>query len=279
MQRSVPVPTDLLPWVQAAVVLHSPPSLAQSRFPAMVSSMLVVRLAGRVRCRGEAVPPCAWISAATTATAYEHDGAVHAVGLVLQPAAAAALWPATRGLVNVLRPLHALGDPQWDGMEAAVGAAGTDEARVDTLLQWVRQAIAPPAPCDVQRVQGLALLAAAQDAARRAGPPMGLSERQFERRFAAHWGMPPKQFRMIARLNRTLWHALNRPQGPLVSLAADQGFYDQSHMARDVRRLAGRPLQALVRSALVPVTTEWPLRVGAQAQPAQGTPQEPLFRR
>ena len=56
MQRLVPVPSDLQPWLMAAVVVNAPAALAQSHFPAMVSSMLVVRLAGRVLWRGALGP-------------------------------------------------------------------------------------------------------------------------------------------------------------------------------------------------------------------------------
>jgi transcriptional regulator GlxA family with amidase domain len=101
---------------------------------------------------------------------------------------------------------------------------------------------------------------------------MGLSQRQFERRFVAHWGMAPKQFQVIARLNSTLGNALAAPGGPVVDLAADQGYYDQSHMARDVRRLAGHPLQALVQGTRSPLTAHWPLQIGAQALPNQPAP-------
>lgn len=45
----------------------------------------------------------------------------------------------------------------------------------------------------------------------------------------------------------------------VAELAADEGYYDQSHMGRDVRRLAGHPLQALVQGARTPVSAQWPL--------------------
>ena len=102
------------------------------------------------------------------------------------------------------------------------------------------------------------------------GHRMGLGQRQFERRFVAHWGMAPKQFEVIARMNSALGHALDTP-GSAVSvaeLAADEGYYDQSHMGRDVRRLAGHPLHALVQGARTPVSAQWPLKVGVQAQQA-----------
>ena len=108
---------------------------------------------------------------------------------------------------------------------------------------------------------------------------MGLSQRQFERRFVAHWGMAPKQFQVIARLNSTLGNALAAPDGPVVELAVDQGYYDQSHMARDVRRLAGQPLQALVQGSRSPVSEHWPLQGGAQAQLGQPPERSASLRR
>ena len=256
MQRFVPAPHDLQPWLVGAVVVDAPATLAQSHFPAMVSSMLVVRLAGHVYCRGALVPPSAWISASTTPTVYEHGGPVRAVGLVLQPAAAATLFANARGQVNTARPLAELAGPRWAEVEHAVRATAGDGARLEVLCQFVRQTVAPPSPCESQRLQGLALLAAM-------GDRMGLGQRQFERRFVAHWGMAPKQFEVIARMNSALGHALAGAE-----LAADEGYYDQSHMGRDVRRLAGHPLRALVQGTRTPVSAQWPMKIGVQAQQA-----------
>lgn len=263
MQRFVPAPHDLQPWLVGAVVVDAPATLAQSHFPAMVSSMLVVRLAGHVHCRGALVPPSAWISASTTPTVYEHGGPVRAVGLVLQPAAAAALFANARGQVNTARPLAELAGPRWAEVEHAVRATADDATRLEVLCQFVRQTVAPPSPCESQRLQGLALLAAM-------GDRMGLGQRQFERRFVAHWGMAPKQFEVIARMNSALGHALAAPGSAVAGaeLAADEGYYDQSHMGRDVRRLAGHPLRALVQGTRTPVSAQWPMKIGVQAQQA-----------
>ena len=283
MQRLVPVPPDLQPWLMAAVVVDAPAALAHSHFPAMVSSMLVVRLAGHVVCRGAPVPPAAWMSGSTTATVYEHSGPVQAVGLVLQPEAAAALFASARGLVNTLRPLAELVGPGWADVEHLVRAAADDGARLQVLCDFIRQWVAPPSPCEARRQQALALLHAASDDATGAGPRWGLSQRQFERRFVAHWGMAPKQFAVIARLNSALGHALAAQDRPVVELAADQGYYDQSHLGRDVRRLAGQPLQALVQRAATPLTPHWPLQIGAQTladqPPLPTAPAAPARRR
>ena len=264
--RFIPAPPDLSRWLEAAVVVDSPAALAQSRFPAMVSSMLVVRLAGQVQCRGAPVPQSAWISPSTTATVYAHHGRVHAVGLVLRPEAAAALFASTRGLVDAIRPMAELAGARWAEAERGVLAAADDAARVDVLWGFVRQAVAASPPnCEERRVQGLALLGAACNAGANAGQRMGLSTRQFERRFVAHWGMSPRQFRVIARLNTALQHAAAEPQRQGADLAVDHGYYDQSHMARDVRRLAGEPLQALVQQNHPDAAgAHWPLQIGAQ---------------
>ncbi|RZJ56443.1 MAG: AraC family transcriptional regulator [Acidovorax sp.] len=241
MQRFVPVPSDLQPWLMAGVVVDAPADLAQSHFPAMVSSMLVVRLAGQV----------------------------------LQPAAAAALFAGARGLVNTLRPLAELVGPPWAEVDHRVRAAADDATRLAVLCQFVRQLVAPPSPCEARRQQALALLQAASADATGVDSGhqhMGLSQRQFERRFVALWGMAPKQFQVIARLNHTLGHALAAPGNPVVNLAADHGYYDQSHMGRDVRRLAGHPLQALVQGTRSRVTAHWPLQIGAQTLQDQPAP-------
>lgn len=279
MQSLVSVPSDLHPWVEAAVVVQAPATLAQSRFPAMVSSMLVLRLAGQVTWRDAPVPPSVWISASTAAVVYAHGGPVHAVGLVLRPAAAAALWLDARGLVNTLRPLPELAGPGWGAVEHAVWAAADDSARVALLCQFIRQLVAPPSPCEARRQQALSLLQAARAGATGvAAERNGLSRRQLERRFAAHWGMSPKRFQVIERLNGALGQVVATEPGPLsptgAALAFDQGYYDQSHLARDVRRLAGHPLQSLVEGTRSPHTAHWPLQVGAQALQA-AVPQGP----
>ena len=276
MQRLVPVPTDLQPWLAAGVVVDAPAELAQSHFPAMVSRLVVVRLAGQVHRRGVPVPPSAWISASTNATVYGHGGPVRAVGLVLQPEAAAALFASARGLVNTLRPLAELVGPAWAEVEHAVRAAADDGARIAVLCQFARQLVAPPSACEARRQQALALLQAAGATGDRAQQRTGLSQRQLERRCVAFWGMTPKRFQVIARLNGALAQAVaaELAQGGVAgaALAVDQGYYDQSHLARDVRRLAGHPLRALVQGARSAVTAHWPLQVGAVAQPSQVPP-------
>ena len=267
MHHTIPAPADLSDWLECAVVVHAASDDPPARFPAMVSAMLVVRLAGDVRREGQAVPAAALIGASTGSTEYAHTGPVHAVGLVLRPEAlgplcGAALWPITNRVV----PVAQVAGVHWPAIERAVRAATDDAARVEALWRFVRQAVAasPVLEARRQRLQDLARAACGEAQDERIAH-MGL--RQFERHFRAGFGMSPKQFQVIARLNRMLRLAAAAGR-PDVHLVLEQGYYDQSHMARDMRRLAGGSLGTLVAAATQPTTTaHWPLRVGAQSLP------------
>jgi len=65
----------------------------------------------------------------------------------------------------------------------------------------------------------------------------GLSRRQCERNFLRWIGIRPKQFLELHRLQRTLHRLRQRPG--LVVATGEQGYADQSHMARTVKRLTG----------------------------------------
>lgn len=273
MLRFVPPPCDLQPWLEGAVVVDSPAELQGSQFPAMVGSMLVVRFEGEVLRGGSALPAAAWISASTVATAYAHQGRVRAVGLMLRPEAVPSLLPTGRGIVNGVRPMSAMAVPSWTLAEQAIRAAPDDDARIGALWQFVRQERASQVQCEERLVRARALLNHAGASAQGTAPRSGVGPRQFERRFVAEWGMTPKQFQVIARFSTTLQQAMAVPAEPGAHLAADQGYYDQSHMARDMRRLAGQPLQELVKEAAQRApSAHWPLQVGAQAHQGVDSP-------
>jgi AraC-like DNA-binding protein len=69
----------------------------------------------------------------------------------------------------------------------------------------------------------------------------GLSERQLRRRFADAVGYGPATLVRVLRFQRFL-HRANAPDAagaPLARLAAEAGYADQAHLARECRRLAG----------------------------------------
>jgi AraC-like DNA-binding protein len=81
---------------------------------------------------------------------------------------------------------------------------------------------------------------------------LGFSERQLRRRFERAVGYGPATLRRIQRFQRFLALAAAAPAGTgLARLAADAGYADQAHLAREARRLSGRtPSELLARGAL-----------------------------
>jgi AraC-like DNA-binding protein len=85
---------------------------------------------------------------------------------------------------------------------------------------------------------------------------VGLSERQLRRRFEAAVGYGPATLARVLRFQRFLRLAEKETGGPapatLARLAADAGYADQAHLAREVRRLAGMPPSALLATGAGP---------------------------
>ena len=73
---------------------------------------------------------------------------------------------------------------------------------------------------------------------------VGLGERQLHRRSLIAFGYGPKVLARILRMQRAL--ALARHGTQFARTAAEAGYADQAHLAREVRALAGRPLGQLV---------------------------------
>jgi len=78
----------------------------------------------------------------------------------------------------------------------------------------------------------------------------GMSPRTLQRWFAIHVGLPPRRYLRLLRFQRAFETAPG--QLSLAGHAAEQGFADQAHMAREFRELAGTSARAARRSAKGP---------------------------
>jgi AraC-like DNA-binding protein len=82
----------------------------------------------------------------------------------------------------------------------------------------------------------------------------GWSPRHLSAQFRAETGLSPKEAARVMRFDRARRALLRRGaagrQGPLASLAAEWGYYDQAHMAREFRDLAGCPPSQLLAEEL-----------------------------
>ena len=94
---------------------------------------------------------------------------------------------------------------------------------------------------------------------------LGLSTRQAQRRFVRAVGMPPKKFVRVLRFSR-LWQtaSMGSPE-TWASLAADHGYADQAHMAREFRAFGVEPPSHFFSSDWYDATT-----LARISGPAQG---------
>lgn len=68
---------------------------------------------------------------------------------------------------------------------------------------------------------------------------LGWSRRHLERRFGQRFGVSPKQFARLARLQHSLRQLVLEPQLELVQVALARGFCDQAHFSHDSQALTG----------------------------------------
>jgi len=78
----------------------------------------------------------------------------------------------------------------------------------------------------------------------------GMSPRTLQRWFTRNVGMPPRRYLRLLRFQKAFEQVPG--DASLAAHAADQGFADQAHMAREFRALAGVPAKQARRSSKGP---------------------------
>ncbi|MFO1326154.1 MAG: AraC family transcriptional regulator [Rubrivivax sp.] len=243
-------PPDLADVVEAAVGLRCDAPRSTARFPALPRAMLTLQ--GPPHAPGTATSP-QFHALTTRPTVHHADRPYAALGLVLHPAAAARLLgPVTGARVDVTLPWAVVaGDAEARRLDDALQQSHDDVARVRALLASVRRALTcgPERPrlARAESLQRLVTLVGRHGA--QAAPLLGTSERQLERRCRAWLALSPKQLQRLVRFHGVLGHALRGRAPPRADDALAAGYYDQSHLAREARQLAGTPLQGLLDAA------------------------------
>ena len=75
----------------------------------------------------------------------------------------------------------------------------------------------------------------------------GLSQRQFERKFTEQVGVSPKLYSRIVRLNYALRLKQERPDLPWTDVTYEAGYFDQMHLVKDFKSLAGETPSRFLR--------------------------------
>jgi AraC-like DNA-binding protein len=264
-------PADLQGWIQAGVVWRGSSDLPCTQFPAIVESLLVVRISGDIFTDANCtalLPKSSLILPATRSSSYSHVGTVHTVGLVLQPEVTSCLVQGgVENLINQHVDLADIFGDEFNGSFQKIIEADDDSKRMEIIFEYFRSRILTREN-EFQRDRLNGVSRALRGDLIEACRIMGISLRQLQRRCIAGFGVTPKNFQTITRLKNTLRMALLPTpvgcSGSKVDLALDNGFFDQSHMARDLRRLASMSLSDLPRKSSIIETPLWPLTVGTR---------------
>jgi AraC-like DNA-binding protein len=171
-----------------------------------------------------------------------HEGSAQGVQFDVEPPAARALLGVPAGeLTNATVALEDLLGPEAARLAERLHKAPDSAARFaaldDALLRRAARA-GPPARPDVERAWALLRASGGRMRIEDLAAALGCSRRHLAKRFAEDVGASPK---VAARLIR--FEAARQRLGsvPLARLAAEHGFADQAHLAREFRALGGAP--------------------------------------
>jgi AraC-like DNA-binding protein len=126
-------------------------------------------------------------------------------------------------------------------LDGVVGA-GSRSARLRAAQEWLleRPCDTGPPRAETRAAVGLVLRSGGQRRVDAIASALGIGRRRLERAFARDVGLRPKLFARIVRLNAVLSGMVAAERATAVDLALDAGYFDQAHLLRDFRTLAGR---------------------------------------
>ncbi len=266
--RFVSAPPDLSIWSAGAVSVCLRPGIDVSAFPASIAGMLIVRLEGRsFVADGSMLPEAALIGPTSEPTRYRNVGRVVAYGLLLAPQTVMMLTGESNRWAADRRPadLDAFLPARGRALPARLAASVSERERIGLLFAWLRAAMATNSARHRRLAADCRLVASIGRGLDAASLELGIGARQLERRCADVFGMSPHRAYAIQRMQSTLVQAIGearRPDG--ADLAQRHRYYDQSHMGRDMRRLAGAPLGRIVTASCAPRDELWAFNVGRQ---------------
>lgn len=133
--------------------------------------------------------------------------------------------------------------PEWAEWPAALRArAGDEPAQRAWIEAWLARRWCAVRP-RWNRSLGDGLRQIARRGLTATVRALGVGERQVQRQFRTSVGLTPVQARRLVRMNEAVF-ALREggaESATLAELAAELGYADQAHMARELRALTGHP--------------------------------------
>jgi AraC-like DNA-binding protein len=246
---------DLHGILEAGVIMRRAAGASISRFPAMPKAMITLSQQGPV------AGPVIFHGVSMRPAMFEHHGPFEAVGWVLPLETAVRLTgPSTGPLVDTAVAWETIAGPAESArLGDDLARCGSPAERLQMLQESLRRVLRRSARREPPSIDALLRLctAAAREGAQ-AHSCLGLSERQLERRCGALMGLTPKQLQRLTRFHTALASTVRLQRLPDAHAALTLGYYDQSHLAREARQLAGTPLRELLPVANA-TGAWWPL--------------------
>ncbi|MEV5650366.1 helix-turn-helix domain-containing protein [Nocardia sp. NPDC052254] len=180
-------------------------------------------------------------------TLIAHNGYQHGVQLAVTPLGARALFGIPAGALGEwIVDLADLLGPEADRVRERIAATSDWRARFTVLDEvfCARAAAVDPRrlelDANLQQAWRLLTDPAGAPAVGRVAHDIGWSRRYLAGRFTAEFGITPIQAARLSRFEVS-HRMLRRPGHSVAAVAAATGYYDQAHMAREWRELAGVP--------------------------------------
>lgn len=184
-------------------------------------------------------PPFHLVGPTTGTTRTCADGPVQVFGMGLSPAGWAVLVGADASShADRCADAAALCGDEVAELAAALREAGDGAAMIAAVEPWLQRRLAGGHDelLDFVRAVDAWLVSAPSPAIEELATALGLSRRQVERRCNVIYGAPPK---LLARKVRALRAAVAMASGEVGAVAEVEGFYDQSHLIREVKHFTG----------------------------------------
>ncbi len=168
---------------------------------------------------------------------------IHTLGIRFKPGALGAFFRLSlASCADRELPLQRLhGARESAALLRRLRGARSQTARLAHAQAWLRPRLETRDPrSDARQAVRLMLAARGQRRVEEVAKALGWTRRRLERTFAREVGMRPKLFARIVRLNAVLAGLDEDERASAVDVALDAGYFDQAHLLRDFRALAGR---------------------------------------
>ena len=190
-------------------------------------------------------PGSLWIGQMRTSTDLSPRGRVSAFGVSFTPHGAAAFtrFPQHETVDRIVPLEDVFPRDAWRERLGNEPSLAERVAAADEIL--LRRFQRPP---DRRFTRALAYLGQTRASIDSLATQCGVSRRQLERQFRSTTGLSPKTMHRIFRFQRTLGLRAAKPEESWAAIAAESGYYDQSHLIADFRQFSGGTPQGLEES-------------------------------